>query len=560
MSFYSFFTVAAITGLMLSGAHAVADERGLKTIQAPKASAPSSESVPVVVKYRDGSVRAMSGAGANGPVEFKSVPKSDLDVELQKLRMQENVEYAEPNYPVTKPKPVQAPIPSSEVPRAKSLGLEPGQLPNDPEFSDQYTWLDPTQYLKGQHSGLKAVQAASENYRVKVGVIDSEFRETYELRYAGGYNFARIDGPVGPEYLEEYYDPSCTTSHGTAVANIIGAPTNNGRGMAGFVNADVYVARSMRCGSGFLYDTAEAIRWMAGDPTLTNAPAIGVDIDIINLSLGSQAICPAYLQDAINYAYAKGITVVAAAGNDAIDVSGYSPASCNHVLTVASTSRYGKQSSFTNFGDEIDVAALGEMVLSMIKPGETAYHYGTSFSAPNVAGMAALIKQSNPFLGPDDIASRLRSTAVKNPQEPGAQIGEGMVRPAPVVQLAADQYESEKPTLTHVLEDPARCNSEAYKALLPKSVKPCQLYEVNASDLAAKGYRYVVFEAEAAGALNASEATPVEVSQEAIFVVSGLEATGKRYGLGLCDAGGNNCAADALYPLGEGVLTDQYCN
>lgn len=562
-------TCIAACGSLALAIPALASDAPTKSLAAEKSTPTSAVTgvngqIPVVIKYRDGSVRAQSttGQSVGSQVEIRSVPEEDLEVELQKLRMDKSVEYAEPNYITKKPKPVKSPVPVQTQPKARIQGLAPGEQPNDPSLSDQYTWLAPTEFYKGQHAALKAVQASQENDGLNIGVIDSEFRVTDELQYAGGYNFSRLGSEVGPEYLEAVYEPECSTSHGTAVANIIAAPTNNGLGMAGFVDANVWAVRSMSCGTGFLFDTAESIRWLAGDPTVPDVPPIGADIDIINASLGAQTSeCPAYLQDAINYAYAKGITVVVAAGNDTLDASMFAPANCDKVITVGSVDRYGKQSGFTNFGDHIDVAALGELVLSMIKPGETAYHYGTSFSSPNVAGMAALIKQTNPLLGPDEIADYLKSTAQLNPEDPDAQLGAGIVQPVTMVNLVAERYEEMKPTISHVFDDPSRCNKEAYAALLPDSVNACQLYEVDASKLPANGFRYTVFEADAGAELSVSTATAIEISEEPVFLVSDLQGTGKQYGIGLCDANGNNCTSNSLIPLGnQDIITDRYCD
>lgn len=557
--------LAACSTLALASSPALSDDSQKKAVAyTPTANTTLKGQVPVVVKYRDDRARAQStdGTPVGAQVEIRSFPEEDLDVELQKLRMDESVEYAEPNYMTRNPKPVQAPIPAQSAPQVRPQGLAAGEQPNDPELANQYTWLAPTEFYKGQHRALKAVQAAQENDTLNIGVVDSEFRATDELQYTGGYNFSLLESEIGPEYLEEFYDPNCSGSHGTAVANIIGAPTNNGRGMAGFVNANVWAVRSMHCGTGFLFDTAESIRWLAGDPSLTSAPPIGVDIDIINASLGAQTgECPAYLQDAINYAHAKGITVIAAAGNDTLDASMFSPANCKNVVTVGAVDRYGKQSSFTNFGNDIDVAALGEMVLSMVSPGESSYHFGTSFSAPNVAGMAALIKQTNPLLGPDEIKDYLKATSQLNSDDPDAELGAGIVQPATMVNLVAERFEEMKPTISHVLDDPSRCNKDAYKTLLPESVNACQLYEVDASQMPANGFRYTVFEADDDAQLSASSATPIEITTDPVFLLSDLQGEGKQYGIGLCDANGENCTSDSLIPLGnEEIITDRYCD
>lgn len=517
--------------------------------------------VPVVVKYRDGTAQAssMSRSNQNG-IELRNILKEDLEAELQKLRMNDAVEYAEPNYIVSNPKPVKAPVPTSDMTRSMSVTHD-SDAPNDPVFDEQYTWRAPTETYLGQHNGLKAAHQAGANKKLSIGVIDSEFRVTDELQYAGGYNFSTNSSDIGPEYLEPFYFPDCRGSHGTAVANIIGAPTNNGIGMAGFVDANIWAARSMDCGSGYLLDTAKSIRWLAGDLDVAGAPPIGADIDIINTSLSAHTFsCPTYMQDAIDYAYNKGITVIVAAGNSSSDAGLYSPANCDHVITVGSVDRNGLPSYFTNHGDFVDVAALGEEVISMTAPGKTSFHYGTSFSSPNVAGMAALIKQTNPMLTPNEIANYLKSTAIGLPDnDSNVELGSGITQPAKMVSLVAERYADMQPTIAHVFDDPSRCNKEAYQALLPESVNACQLYEVDTSNLPTSTGFHTVFEADEGSRLTASNGTAVATSSTPIFLVADLQGS-KQYGVGICEADGTNCTQDNLFPLGnEDIITDRFC-
>lgn len=559
-------TCAALCStLFITTAPALADAQK-KTLANPAQGVASPEvgagdQVPIIIKYRDGYATALSRSDNTGNIEIRNVAKEDIEVELQKLRMNDAIEFAEPNYITRKPRQVQAPVPVQVMPQARSQSIAPGTLPNDPFFSRQITWQETTDVFKGRHSGLKAVGGAKKNAPLNIGVIDSEFRSTDDLQYAGGYNFSRLNSSVGPEFLENIYEPSCEGSHGTAVANIIAAPTNNGTGVAGFVDANVWAVRSMSCGTGYLYDTAESIRWLAGDPSVAGAAPIGADIDIINASLGANShSCPSYLQDAIDYAFNKGITIVVAAGNDAMDASQFAPANCDRVITVGSVNQYGSQSWFTNYGDNIDVAALGERVTSMVEYGVAAEHYGTSFSSPNVAGMAALIKQTNPMLGPDEIKSYLKATARRNPEDATAMLGAGIVQPATMVSLVKDRFEAIRPTVSHVLDNPERCNKQAYKAMLPDSANVCQLYEIDASKLETGGQHYTVFESDAKGDMSASTATAIKTSADPLFLVPNLAGSGKQYGIGLCDAKGNNCSGK-LIPLGNaGIITDKYCD
>lgn len=111
------------------------------------------------------------------------------------------------------------------------------------------------------------------------------------------------------------------------------------------------------------------------------------------------------LQNAIQYALSRNVTLVAASGNDGQQMLVY-PAAYNTVIGVGSTSNTDGKSAFTNFGtNAIYVAAPGEGVITAYPGGNYAAGWGTSFSAPLVAGEAALLLQAKPSMHPGDVAN-----------------------------------------------------------------------------------------------------------------------------------------------------------
>jgi serine protease len=216
--------------------------------------------------------------------------------------------------------------------------------------------------------------------------------------------------------------------HGTHVAGTVGVgKTNNSLGVAG-VNWHVKVqpVRVLgKCG-GTMLDINDAIRWAAGLP-VPGVPNNPTPAKVINMSLGGEAPCsesPA-TQSAINDAIARGVTVVVAAGNEASDASGFLPASCNGVITVAASDRRGRLvTRYSNFGARIDIMAPGgdvgqdsdgdgnpDGVLSMVEGGY-AFYNGTSMAAPHAAGVAALLLARDGTLTPATVLARLRGSAL----------------------------------------------------------------------------------------------------------------------------------------------------
>jgi serine protease len=236
---------------------------------------------------------------------------------------------------------------------------------------------------------------------------------------------------------------SCATQdsswHGTRVAGVLGAVTNNGIGVAGLTwNSYLLPVRALgKCG-GYDSDIIAGMQWAAG-LTVTGIPDNPYPADIINLSLGGTGSCPATYQNVLDTLTVMGVLVVASAGNGGSTVD--APANCVGVLAVAGLRNVGTKVGYSSFGPEVAVAApAGNCVtasgacfrpidttvnLGRTTPGSNAYtdqtnaNLGTSFSAPIVSGIAALMRAVNANLTPAQLISRIESSATAFPPNTG---------------------------------------------------------------------------------------------------------------------------------------------
>ncbi|MGI8576081.1 MAG: S8 family serine peptidase [Egibacteraceae bacterium] len=199
-------------------------------------------------------------------------------------------------------------------------------------------------------------------------------------------------------------DPSDDHGHGTMVAGMAAARTNNGRGVAGAAwGARIMPVKVLSsAGKGSDAVVAEAIDWATDNGA-----------EIINLSLGGPGYNPVLAQ-AVRRALARGVLVVAAAGNTGSRVDFY-PAALPGVVAVGATDTAGRLTSFSTHGDWVDVAAPGWSVLSTGLTSGAGERYlagsGTSFAAPLVSGVAALVRTRYPRMSPAQVLARLTSTA-----------------------------------------------------------------------------------------------------------------------------------------------------
>lgn len=233
-----------------------------------------------------------------------------------------------------------------------------------------------------------------------------------------------VDDIHGWDFLEDDNNPWDRAGHGTHVAGTIAANTGNGVGIAGVnPNALIMPLRVLNfMGEGRSHEITEAIRYAADNGAR-----------VINLSLGGHHISEAE-QMAVDYAAARSVVIVVAAGNTAEDVADIGPAGGDNVITVGASGPNDKRTVFSNWGANIDLVAPGVDVLSLrarwtdfalvakttdYKPGDyfvgplAAYYRatGTSFAAPLVSGVASLLLAKNPSLSAAEVKRILTNSA-----------------------------------------------------------------------------------------------------------------------------------------------------
>lgn len=208
---------------------------------------------------------------------------------------------------------------------------------------------------------------------------------------------------AGYDFVDDDSQPmdsaGTNTGHGTHVAGITNAVTNNGVGIVGIAwDARTLPVRIISAGGASSFDIAQGIVY-----------ATDHGARVINMSLGG----PGWVKierDAVNYAMAHGVVVIAAAGNDSASIPDY-PASYDHVVSVASTTESNGRSGFSNYGEFVDIAAPGSAIYSTVYNDSYAYKQGTSMAAPQVAGVAALVWSAGHAASAYDVIDALLCTS-----------------------------------------------------------------------------------------------------------------------------------------------------
>jgi subtilisin family serine protease len=152
-----------------------------------------------------------------------------------------------------------------------------------------------------------------------------------------------------------------------------------------------------------------------GADSLALAEAISYTVDlgadVINLSLGSQTVCPQVVQDAVDYAHSRDVVLIAAAGNDGVNAQSF-PANCYYVLGVAATTPDDARAGFSNYGTHVTIAAPGGDIYSTALGGGYEYRNGTSMATPYVTGLAALVRARYPDYTSVEVVSAILDNAV----------------------------------------------------------------------------------------------------------------------------------------------------
>ncbi|MDI6820298.1 MAG: S8 family serine peptidase [Candidatus Hodarchaeaceae archaeon] len=231
---------------------------------------------------------------------------------------------------------------------------------------------------------------------VKVAILDTGIQPDHPdlaANVKGGISLVGDENSADPARWND------GNGHGTHVAGIAAA-VNDDVGVVGVAPAAwLYAVKVLADnGKGYVSDVVEGIDW-----------SVQNGMQVINMSLGTTSDVPA-LKDACDEAYARGILLVAAAGNEGENGVSY-PARYESVVAAAATDGHDEVPTWSSKGAEIELAAPGVGVYSTYRGSTYAWASGTSMAAPHVAGAAALVLARSPGLTNAQVRSILQQTA-----------------------------------------------------------------------------------------------------------------------------------------------------
>ncbi|HEX3747487.1 MAG TPA: S8 family serine peptidase, partial [Bryobacteraceae bacterium] len=310
--------------------------------------------------------------------------------------------------------------------------------PNDPSLTTQWSltavhapqaWGDlPDTFLTAATAGTN---------RVKVAILDTGIDCTHpDFMNAGGTSTDSASGgqilwsASVAETATTISNPACAFEddygHGTHVAGIVAAATNNATGVASLGYALQLVIFKVSDNGG-----------NATDATVSRGidDAVAAGVQVISMSLGGQGYSQT-MQSAMDWAWQNNVLVVAAAGNFG-DTELIYPGDGNHVLGVAATDSNSNVASFSNYGNWVRIAAPGVGVLSTLPTYSGPYlccnygpENGTSMATPHVSALAGLLYAANPGISAAAVAQRIQRTAQSPNTGWDQHIGYGIINAA----------------------------------------------------------------------------------------------------------------------------------
>lgn len=275
-------------------------------------------------------------------------------------------------------------------------------------------------------NAAKAWDISKGNSNIIVAVVDDAIQTNHTdlaLNMIKGRDVSDNDNNPNP--------PNNSFYHGTHVAGIVSAQSNNNTGIAsiGYDISIMPVKAAYDSLSGNYIDHGyTGIEW-----------AVNNGANVVNCSWGSSGGFSITNQDVITNAYLNGVTVVASAGNNNSSVANFYPANYPNVIAVASSDYNDVKSSFSNYGWWIDVTAPGESIYSTIPANKYGILSGTSMASPLVAGLCGLMLSVNPNQSPTTLQLCLQNTATNiNSLNSGysGQLGGGRINAALALQCA----------------------------------------------------------------------------------------------------------------------------
>ncbi|WP_406211058.1 type VII secretion-associated serine protease mycosin [Streptomyces decoyicus] len=274
------------------------------------------------------------------------------------------------------------------------------------------------QHTKGRDAQGRPVRVAV----IDTGVDDTnpQLAEAVEAKHGADLLGKGKDAdPKAP--TDGTYDP---VGHGTKVAGIIAARPRPGTGFVGLAPEALIIP---------IRQNDEKGTGNVGTLTTAIGKAVAAGADIINISQDTARPVPedSRLAQAVREARRKNIVVVASAGNDGFDgrLRKTYPAAYEGVLAVAASDRNNERAAFSQSGDFIGVAAPGVDMVSTVPKGGQCVDNGTSFSAPYVAGIAALLRAEHRDWKESQIVAQIEQTAERSVNGRDSFVGWGVVDP-----------------------------------------------------------------------------------------------------------------------------------
>ncbi|PID57521.1 hypothetical protein CSB45_06745 [candidate division KSB3 bacterium] len=261
--------------------------------------------------------------------------------------------------------------------------------PDDPFISSQYSLFSASSY---GIDALRGWSIESGDRSIMIAIIDTGV----------DYRHEDLRGKVvrGYDFVNEDHDPMDDNGHGTHVAGIAAGIANNGRGIAGVCPECSVLAVKVVTADG-----SGANSWIANG--IANAVNLGAKV--LNMSLGGLDNSHT-IRMAVEHAWQQGAILVAASGNDGSSAPMY-PAALPQTISVGATGRYRDRTSFSNYGNTLELAAPGESIYGTVPGNRYEPWNGTSMAAPQVSGVVGLILSRNSFLNAAQVRQILDRTA-----------------------------------------------------------------------------------------------------------------------------------------------------
>ena len=294
-----------------------------------------------------------------------------------------------------------------------------GGVPSDPMFSSQWNMHNTGQSGGTPDADVDAVEAwgiedgdpgivvavadsgTNWNHQDLIGNIWMNADEVLDGSDTDGNGY--VDDVRGWDFDFNDNDPNGAFWHGTSVASVVASRGENGVGLVGLAGGgqDGVGVKVMCLNVGSFAPNASVL-----DDAILYAADNGAHVVTMSLSIGFSAAVDA----AVAAADAMGVFIDCAAGNGGFSVS--YPATLPEVMAVGSTNRFDNVSGFSNHGPEVEISAPGEDITMCDLPS-TSYHVnsGTSFAAPHVAALAALILSADPSMSNADVRAHIMATA-----------------------------------------------------------------------------------------------------------------------------------------------------